>query len=172
MRGGTVVYKWEPLTKEVEKEMMEMADLYWKDVSAPFHSFPPDPDWPMYEDMQKQNRLRMIIGRDDEGKVKALAIAVTGHHPHYACVTASLPLFFLHPDHRKGMEGIRLLKEIEKLCEASGVQLFSTHGGIHNNVNKIFEFEGFEDFGRYYVKVLRNGPLGTTPVFKRRRDDG
>jgi hypothetical protein len=83
---------------------------------------------------------------------------------------ATIPLFFLHPDFRKGMEGVRLRNLTEKLAGDSGAQLIVTHGGQHNNVYKLYEHGHYQDFGRYYVKVLPNGPLGTAPVFKRQKE--
>ena len=37
-----------------------------------------------------------------------------------------------------------------------------THGGVHNDVYKLFEFLGFKDFGRYFVMKIADTP----PVFK------
>jgi hypothetical protein len=44
--------------------------------------------------------------------------------------------------------------------------MIMTHGGVHNKVYEVFEFMKYEDFGRYFVKVLPNGPNGIKPVFK------
>ncbi len=41
-----------------------------------------------------------------------------------------------------------------------------THGGMHNGVYRLFEGMHYADFGKYYVKVLKNGPKGTEPVYK------
>jgi hypothetical protein len=106
----------------------------------------------------------VTVGRNERGQVKAFAVVIIDHHHHYACIVGSVPLVFLHPDYRKGTEGIRLIRIAEREAEKAGAQLFLTHGGVHNRVAKIFEYLKYDDFGRYFVKVLPNGPNGTKPI--------
>jgi len=40
--------------------------------------------------------------------------------------------------------------------------MMMTHGGVHNGVYRLFEAMKYQDFGRYFVKVIGD----TTPVFK------
>jgi hypothetical protein len=164
-----LIYRHEILTDRLIEEMEVMFDLYLEEVAAPFHDFPWDVNWGLYKGFQEADSLRIIAGRTEVGQLKAFAVAVIGQHPHYACIHATVPLFFLHPDFRKGMEGVRLRNMIEKLAADSGAQLILMHGGHHNRVWKLFEAGGFQDFGQYGVKVLPNGPLGTRPIYKTKR---
>ena len=159
-------YSLEKLNNQLKDEMLLLADLYWQDVAAPFHAFPPDVDWQVYMTLEQAGRLRVVVGRNDGGLLKAAAVVVVAPHPHYACICGSLPLLFLHPDYRKGTEGMRLVRLAERAAEKTGAQLMMTHGGMHNGVYRLFEGMHYQDFGRYYVKVLKNGPNGTDPVFK------
>ena len=160
-------YRIEPLTDELKSEMLPMQDEYWKQVAEPFHQFPPDVNWNVYMTTQENGSLKIVCGRNDENQLKAVAFVLITNHPHYACICASLPLLWVAPDARKGREGINLIKVAEGVAQMSGAQMMITHGGIHNNVAKIFEFMKYDDFGRYFVKVLPNGPNGVKPVFKR-----
>jgi hypothetical protein len=164
-----LTYRHEILTDKLIAEMEMMFDIYLEDVAAPFHAFPWNVDWFMYKDMASKDRLRIMAGRTEDGQLKAFSVAIIGPHPHYACIFATIPLFFLHPDFRKGMEGVRLRNVTEKLAADSGAQLILLHGGHHNNVAKLFEAGHFQDFGQYFVKVLPDGPLGTRPVYKTQR---
>jgi GNAT superfamily N-acetyltransferase len=159
-------YGIEKLDGRLRGEMLLMANLYWEDVAAPFHAFPPDVDWELYAALEKAGRLRIVAGRNDRGRLKAAAIVVVAPHPHYACVCGSVPLLFLHPDYRKGSEGVRLVRLAERAAQGAGAQLMMTHGGMHNGVYRLFEGMHYADFGRYYVKVLKDGPNGTAPLFK------
>ncbi len=160
-------YRIEALDDRLRAEMEHMASLYWQDVAAPFHDFPPDADWALYEGLQGAGRLRVVAGRDARGRLKAFGVIVIGPHPHYACVYGTVPLVFLHPDFRKGPEGMRLVRICERAAEGAGAQLLMTHGGMHNGVYRLFEGMHYADFGKYYVKVLKNGPNGTSPVYKK-----
>ena len=161
-------YRVETLNKKLMAEMSLMTDLYWADVAAPFHSFPADPDWALYKGLENAGRLRVTVGRNDTGQVKAFAVVVLGPHPHYACIQGTVPLLFLHPDYRKGSEGMRLVRLLEKSAEEAGAQIIVTHGGMHNGVYRLFEGMHYQDFGRYYVKVKGEGPHGLTPIFKKK----
>lgn len=155
-------YHVEPLTETLIQEMLPIQDGYWKEVAGPFHQFPPDVDWKTYLIAQEKNMLRVIIGRVG-GELKAGVFVVTGPHPHYACIAASLPLLFVHPDYRRGREGLRLIQLAEDEAEKAGAQLMMTHGGIHNGVHRIFEWLDYADFGRYFVKPIG---VNSKPVFK------
>lgn len=156
-----IEYAVEPLTQSLIAEMLPIQQGYWKEVAGPFHSFPPDVDWKTYHMAQQLGRLKVICGRV-EGVLRAGAFVVLGPHPHYACISASLPLLFVHPDFRKGREGVRLVKLAEEEAKKSGAQLMMTHGGVHNGVYRLFEAMKYEDFGRYFVKVIGD----STPHFK------
>lgn len=158
-------YQVEILNLSLIGEMLPLQDQYWNDVASPFHHFPPDVDWRTYLIAQQTGRLKVIVGRD-KGVLKAGAVVVLGPHPHYACIAASLPLLFVHPDFRRGREGMALIKRAEEEAGLAGAQLMMTHGGSHNGVHKLFEFLQYDDFGRYFVKVLPGS--NPNPVFKER----
>lgn len=157
-----IEYAVEPLTPELIQETIPIQKGYWEEVAGPFHQFPPDVDWKTYLLAQQTGRLKVLCGRIG-GELKAGAFIVITPHPHYACIAASLPLLFVAPEYRKGREGLRLVKLAEEEAVKCGAQMMMTHGGVHNGVYKLFEFMKYEDFGRYFVKVIGD----TKPVFKR-----
>jgi GNAT superfamily N-acetyltransferase len=156
-------YQVEELTPSLIEEMIPIQQGYWEEVAGPFHQFPPDVDWGTYLIAQQTSRLKVLCGRVD-GALKAGAFIVITPHPHYACIAASLPLLFVDPEYRRGREGIRLVKLAEKEAAKAGAQLMMTHGGVHNGVYKLFEHLEYQDFGRYFVKIIGD----TRPVFKGR----
>jgi GNAT superfamily N-acetyltransferase len=151
----------EQLTLSLIVETEAVQQAYWEEVAGPFHAFPPDVDWKTYMLAQQTGRLIVICARVG-GVLKAGCFVVTTPHPHYACIASGLPLLFVHPDYRKGREGLRLVKMAEEEASKVGAQLMMTHGGVHNGVYKLFEFMKYKDFGRYFVKIIGD----TTPVFK------
>ncbi len=161
-------YHTEKLDDGLIDEMSLMTELYWTDVASPFHAFPADPDWVLYKGLADVGRLRVIVGRNERWQVKAFAVVIVAPHPHYACIHGTVPLLFLHPDYRRGSEGMRVVRLLEKAAEDAGAQIIVTHGGMHNGVYRLFEGMHYQDFGRYYVKVKGEGPNGLTPVFKKK----
>jgi GNAT superfamily N-acetyltransferase len=163
-----LTYAVEPLTPGLIAEMSALQETYWKEVAGPFHNFPPDVAWSNYLSLESQGMLRVLCGRDSERALKGGAVVTITPHPHYACILASLPLLFIDPAYRRGREGLRLVKMAEDVAAEAGAQLMMTHGGAHNGVYRLFEHLNYNDFGRYFVKVLANSMSGTEPVFKKR----
>lgn len=156
-----IEYAVEPLDLKLIGETIAVQGEYWEEVAGPFHQFPPDVDWKTYMLAQQMGKLKVICGRV-EGVLKAGAFIVIQQHPHYACIASSLPLLFIHPDYRHGREGIKLVKMAEEESVKSGAQLMMSHGGVHNGVYRLFEFLNYQDYGRYFVKVIGD----TKPIFK------
>jgi hypothetical protein len=154
-------YAVETLTWSLIGETVPHQEQYWKEVAGPFHQFPPDVDWKTYLIAQERGWLKVVTGREN-GHLKAGAFVVVTLHPHYACIAGSLPLLFVSPDFRRGREGLRLVKFAEQEAFKSGAQVMMTHGGVHNGVYRLFEHMGYQDFGRYFVKVIGS----TEPIFK------
>jgi GNAT superfamily N-acetyltransferase len=156
-------FKVEPLSPALILEMERLQKQYWQEVAGPFHNFPPDVDWKTYQLAQDRGCLKVLIGRDN-GVLKGGAFVVITPHSHYACIAGSLPLLFIHPDYRRGREGLRLVKLAEEQAVKSGAQMMMTHGGVHNEVYKLFEHMGYSDFGRYFVKPVGDNPEPTWKV--------
>lgn len=152
----------EELSQGLIAEMIPMQRQYWEEVAGPFHNFPPDVDWPTYLLAQQTGRLKVICGRAD-GALKAGAFIVITPHPHYACIAASLPLLFVHPDFRKSRLGFALVKMAEEEAAKAGAQVLFTHGGVHNGVARLFEALHYSDYGRYFFKTIGDNE---EPVFK------
>jgi GNAT superfamily N-acetyltransferase len=158
-------YAVEPLDERLIEEMKTGQERYCEEVAGPFHCFPADPDWRTYRIAQERNMLRVIAARD-QGILRGVAVSVIGPHPHYACISASLPLLYVDPEYRRSTAGVALVRMAERESEKAGAQLIMTHGGMHNGVYRLFEAMRYSDFGRYFVKQLPGGPHGAAPVFK------
>ena len=157
-------YAVEVLNTALHKEMLPMQEQYWEEVAEPFHDFPPDVDWGTYLKAQATGKLKVVCGRNESGELKAAAFILITPHPHYACICASIPLLFVHPEYRGN--GLMLIRIAEMEAQKAGAQMIMTHGGMHNGVAKIFGHMKYSDFGRYFVKVLPDGPNGVRPMFK------
>jgi GNAT superfamily N-acetyltransferase len=163
-----LLWNVEPLTPELIAETVPIQQGYWEEVAGPFHSYPPDVDWKTYLMAQEKGCLKVICGRNvrnGAAELKAGAFIVITPHPHYACIAASLPLLFVAPEYRHGREGLRLVRMAEEEAVKAGAQILMTHGGVHNGVYKLFEFMRYQDFGRYFVKVIGD----SKPVFKEQK---
>lgn len=50
---------------------------------------------------------------------------------------------YLHPDHRKGFIGLKLLKEVEDICKEAGITEISCGARLDSSLYKILERRGY-----------------------------
>jgi N-acetylglutamate synthase-like GNAT family acetyltransferase len=60
----------------------------------------------------------------------------------------------MHPDHRKGLRGLRLIMAAEKEMERQGVRLMSLRTKFKSNHGLLFERIGFEPQDIVHTKLL------------------
>lgn len=98
--------------------------------------------------------LLRSVGAWADGKLVGLANVLTSRMPHHdksICVMESL---FLHPDHRAGGLGLRLLRAAEALAAETGDALFVTappRGALMRVIRRL----GYSSAGATFVKALR-----------------
>ena len=74
---------------------------------------------------------------------------------HYSDqIIADADVFWLDPDYRKGMAGMRLFKQAEKVLKSYGVTVVLNKVKIHFDVGKVFERMGYKPIERVYSKSL------------------
>lgn len=83
----------------------------------------PAADPNMYKEMIGMGSLELLGYFSDDTLVGIISVMII-QAPHYGRVMASVESFFVHPRHRAGGAGIKLLRAAEKLageCEAIGL---------------------------------------------------
>jgi GNAT superfamily N-acetyltransferase len=140
---------------EVVKEIMPLLHLHWQDVALNHDSITLDPNWQVYQELAKMGFLHITTARTDAGELVGYAIYIIQPLLHYKReLGADGDIFWLHPDHRKGSVGIRLLKEAEMNIKALGCTYIVNKVKLHKDVGRIFERLGYQAIERVYAKAL------------------
>jgi N-acetylglutamate synthase-like GNAT family acetyltransferase len=66
-------------------------------------------------------------------------------------------VLFLHPEHRSGFAGVRLIQYAEKQLKTLGVQVVYHHAKRTNRVGELLERLGYEFVDGLYAKRLDRG---------------
>lgn len=102
----------------------------------------PAVDW--YKACESMGVLQIVSARDSEGHLAGYQISVIRPHTHYSGVLCAFEdSFYLDPLYRRGMEGVRLIKESVRLLKARGVQRTFFMSIESKPSDKIFQFLGF-----------------------------
>lgn len=112
-------------------EMLALAPLlfqeHWEEIARNKQLMVLDPHEPSYRAIEDAGQLMILaafIGEQMVGySVNFLLI-----HPHYAGLTVCQnDIVYVHPDHRNGGVGIRLMKHTEREGKARGAQMMLWH---------------------------------------------
>lgn len=138
--------------EDVREEIIPLLALHWEDVALNKEDIILDPNWPVYDFMDAHNALHITTARQ-QGVLVGYAVYLISSWLHYKDrLLADGDIFWLAPEYRKGMTGVRLLKTAEKYLVARGVEYIVNKVKLHKDVGRVFEHLGYMPIERVYAK--------------------
>ncbi len=135
-------------------EMAALWPIHWEEVANDKDKIKLDVWFEAYDEMEKSGQLHIVTARID-GKIFGYHWSVVRPHLHYkSSLTAYTDIYFLHPDFRKGMNGIKLFKFVEKSLKERGVEKMYTASKVKLDKSPIFEFLGWDEAETVYTKYI------------------
>lgn len=136
------------------QEMSALWHEHWEEVALNRDKIVLEPDMDCYAQYASTGALHVVTVRAD-GRIVGYHISVIRPHLHYkSSLSAFTDVYFLHPDFRHGMAGVRLFKEVESSLKARGVQKMFTGTKLSLDMGKIFERLGWHETERLYTKYI------------------
>lgn len=90
-----------------------------------------------------------------EGELVGYFVGFVAPGLHYqTCLTLTLDIFWLAPEHRGQMGGVKLFKAVEREAKRRGVQRMFVGSKCHRDASKLFEALGYERCEIYYTAWL------------------
>ena len=100
---------------DVVDEVEPLLKMHYDELTLNKERIKLDPMWERYAALEQAEALVIYTARDN-GKLVGYSAFFVAKHMHYAALTiVANDVLFLHPDHRTGRTGIRLIK----FCESS-----------------------------------------------------
>ncbi len=144
------VERWE----DVKAEAAPLWPLHWDEVGQNKEKMPLDPDLAKLDLLDSRGMLHIVIARF-EGRLVGYHASVIDTLIHYRTVLAAKgDLHWLHPDHRKGTTGLRLLKEVERTLRLRGVQVMYDFTKTYADKGPVFEHLGYRHIEKTYSKWI------------------
>ncbi len=143
----------ESLTERLE-EMKPLFPLHWKELALDQEKVPLDPCYEKYLARDAAGEVCFVALRDS-GELIGYFVGFVMPGLHYkTCLTCIMDIFYVRPDKRKGMAGIRLFKTVEKELRRRGVKRWVVGSKLHADASILFERLNFCPIETYYSKWL------------------
>lgn len=126
---------------------------HWQETEAGFSDRAPDPDRIMYDAIAAAGGLVSYAAFDGEQLI-GYASAFVCRHPHYPMVIAQHDTLYLHPEHRKGTAGVRLMKALEEEAKERGAERMLWHAKGGSTFEHILQGRGCHTEESVYCKEL------------------
>jgi len=139
---------------QVLNDMTWLWDIHWQEIALDKAKVPLNPDVDTFRLLEDAGLLLIVTARDGE-KMVGYHVSVVRPHLHYKhSLSAYADMYFIHPDYRQGMTGVRLFKYLEEQLRKKGVERVFQSTKLHKDVGKLFERLGYKETERLYVKWI------------------
>lgn len=114
-----------------------------------------NPDWEEYQRLENAGRFKLVIARDDGGRLIGYAGFFLAFHLHYKeLLVATNDVIFLAKEYREGGVGLELIRECERLLRTLGVQKAVWHAKKETALAGLLPRMGYEVEDILLSKVL------------------
>lgn len=148
-----ITFHVESLTEHLE-EMKPLFPAHFAELALNQDKVPLDPQYPIYLQRDARGEVLFVAGRE-LGQLIGYFVGFVAPGLHYqTCLTLTLDIFWVHPDHRHQGAGFRLFKAVEAEAKRRGVQRMFVGSKLHKDASWLFERLGYEEVERYYSMWL------------------
>lgn len=148
------------ITAQVETLAEVLEDLkpffhgHWEELALNKDKVPLDPDYPQYLAREAAGGVVLVTLRSD-GAIVGYFVGFVAPHIHYkSCLTCTMDIFYIQPEFRGRMGGVRLFKRVEQELKRRGVQRAFFGSKLHKDSGRLFEALGYSAVETYYSKWL------------------
>lgn len=144
------------LTAQVEpfpaflEEAKPLFPLHWAELALHQEKVPLDPDYDEYLRRDAAGGVVLVTVRED-GKLCGYFVGFVAPALHYkSCLSLTLDIFWIHPEHRGAGAGFHLFKTVEKEAKRRGIHYMVVGSKLHKDASWLFEKLGYAEIERYF----------------------
>jgi GNAT superfamily N-acetyltransferase len=150
----------EHLSVQVEAygDMLEEAkplyQRHWEELALDQDAVPLAPDWERYAALEASGALSIVTVRA-RGRLVGYSFMVVQRGLHYATtLEARMDMFWIAPEHRGRMGGVRLFREVERELVRRGVRRVYAGSKLHRDASRLFLALGYKPIETWFSKML------------------
>jgi hypothetical protein len=139
----------------VYAELLPLLEMHYGEISThKDHDVPLEPMVEVYRAREQDGSLMMVIGRE-AGQIAAYFVCFVAPGLHYrSCLTCSPDIFYVSPERRTSIAGIRMFRFVEKELKRRGVKRWAVGSKVQHDASALFRFLDFEPVETTYEKWI------------------
>lgn len=151
-----VRFEIEPLHR-LKDELPPLFERHHRDLGRNKDSVPLDPHWDMMMQLSAMSFLQILAARAPNGELIGYMFNLVGPHMHYrTTLHATVDMFWLDPEFRRGLTGCKMLRANENEMRKLGVvrYMISQNLIFDRRMRLLFNRLGYVACDIHYAKVL------------------
>lgn len=139
----------ESLTERLE-ELKPFFPMHYSELALNQRQVPLDPQYGVYLAKDAAGEMMLVTLREG-GDLVGYFVGFVAPALHYqTCLTLTMDIFYVLPDHRGSGGGFVLFKAVEAEAKRRGVQRMFVGSKCHKDASWLFEKLGYEEVERFY----------------------
>jgi len=135
-------------------ELKTILPLHYEELALDKDKVPLSPQYDIYEAREALGELIFITARE-KGELIGYFIGFISPGLHYStCLTCTMDIFYIHPEHRGSDFGFKLFDFVEKELKRRGVDRWFVGSKCHLDASWLFERLGFDRVEVTYSKYM------------------
>lgn len=149
---GTVyaVERW----REIKREMLPLLTRHWREIALNHADVPLDIDHARYAELDESGALHILTVRRDALLIGYHVAIITPHLHYKSTLHGITDVYYVVPECRHGVTGMRMFQAVERELKALGVKKLFTATKLHLDQGPLFERMGFKPVERLYAKLI------------------
>lgn len=139
----------ESLNERLE-DLKPFFPLHWAELALNQKQVPLDPQYDIYLARDRVGQVMLVTLRS-EGELVGYFVGFVAPGLHYkTCLTLSMDIFYVLPEHRGNGGGLILFKAVESEAKRRGVKRMFVGSKMHKDASWLFEKLGYEQVETTY----------------------
>lgn len=139
----------ESLTERLE-DLKPFFPLHWEELALNQKQVALDPQYGVYLAKDAAGEVMLVTLRK-AGEIVGYFVGFVGPGLHYkSCLTLTMDIFYVVPEHRGDGGGFVLFKAVEAEARRRGVQRMFVGSKMHKDASFLFEKLGYEPVESFY----------------------
>ncbi len=135
-------------------ELRPLLPVHYAELALDQDKVPLDPQFDIYLQRDVRGEVLFVVLRE-AGELIGYFIGFVAPGLHYrTCLTCTMDIFYVHPEHRGGNGGRILFAAVEAELKRRGVQRWFVGSKVHMDASWLFEGLGFGKVETYYSKWI------------------